>query len=84
MEIAQFVQFALKVYEIMLGVKGLIKGIKRGDDSFLMKISHDGSRYFLDLLQRRIQFESVAINYYNATKSAPWSNLFQQSLSTGT
>jgi hypothetical protein len=60
MEIPQFVQFALKVCEIFLEIKELIKGMKRGDDSFLVKISHDGSPHFLELLRRRILFESVA------------------------
>jgi hypothetical protein len=59
MEIPQFVQFALKVCEIFLAAKGLIEAMKVGDDTFLVKISHDGSPLFLDLLQRRIQFESV-------------------------
>jgi hypothetical protein len=60
MEIPQFVQFALKVCEIFLEIKELVKGMKGGDDSFLVKISHDGSPHFLDLLQGRIQLELVA------------------------
>jgi hypothetical protein len=61
MEIPQFAQFALKVCEIFLGVKGLIKGMKRGDDAFLVKISHDGSPHYLNLLQKRIQLKWIAI-----------------------
>jgi hypothetical protein len=43
MEIPQFVQFALKVCEIFLEIKELVKGMKGGDDSFLVKISHYNS-----------------------------------------
>jgi hypothetical protein len=43
MEIPQFVQFVLKVCEIFLALKDLIKGMNRGDDSLLVKISHYNS-----------------------------------------